>query len=110
MATRAELMAELDMLRAKMAELEAEDADTAKAEDPPSDDPPDEPATDEETGLAAAQSELERILAPHGVSVEDIESLADQLWTELGSLPQNKPLVTAIGAFALGFVLGRATK
>ncbi len=106
MATKADLEAELAMLRSKMAESNAAEATDGPVETPETAEPDDTRAG----GFADAKAELERLLAPHGVSVSDVEGLADQLWEELESLPQNKPLLTAIGAFALGFVLGRMTK
>lgn len=131
MATRAEMEAELKSLREKMAELdaieteEAEAAERARQEaareaESPAEDTPDqsedagEPTADapnkSSNGFEMARSELDRLLAAHGLSAAEIEGLADQLWSELDTLPQNKPLVTAIGAFALGFMLGRMTK
>ena len=112
MATKAELQAELDSLRAKMAELDDLDrtADASQKEEPEQEQSQPEPTHGSKSGLSDAASELERILAPHGVSSSDIEALAKQLWEELDNLPQNKPLVTAIGAFALGFLIGRMTK
>jgi hypothetical protein len=103
MATKAELLAELDALRAKMAEID--EPETPAPQDPsPSD------GASQETERAAAASELERLLTPHGVSVSEIEGLVQQLWKELDTLPHNKPIVTAIAAFALGFLAGRLTK
>ena len=100
------------MLRAKMAELdEFEGASNAtQMEEPVQEETQAEPTFGSKTGLSDAASELERILAPHGVSVSEIEALAEQFWEELDTLPQKKPLLTAIGAFALGFLLGRMTK
>ena len=111
MATKAELLAELEMLRAKMAENEASDETDAE---PPDDTEPETEQDDADTADATtrdqAASQLERVLAPYGVSAAEIETLAEQLWSELESLPQKKPLVMTISAFALGFILGRMTK
>lgn len=149
MATRAEMEAELEVLRAKMAEVDAAateaeatettevtgagapeveapeadatTADATTAEATTATEGPDEMASSEEgragrrqpprpPAFDEAKTEIERVLASHGVSVDEIEALAGQLWEELDTLPQNKPLITAIGAFALGFLLGRMTK
>ena len=93
MATKAEIEAELADLKAKMAE--AEPAATRPGGTPE----PDEPAT--------AWADL---LKSQGIDPGDLETLWQQLSEELGDLPQNKPLLTAIGAFGLGFALGRMSK
>lgn len=129
MATRAEMQAELETLRAKLAERDARgepapaptppektdekanEKTDEKANDgdaPPA--PPDRAAPDARESEADVRSELDRLLHPLGVSSEELDALADQFWKELDSLPQNKPLLTAIGAFGLGFVLGRMTR
>ncbi|MEM6576906.1 MAG: hypothetical protein AAF678_00310 [Pseudomonadota bacterium] len=117
MATRAEMEAELKMLRAKMAESEI-DRENAPPPTPPDEteetnDPPvssaaaGSPADDER---AEVRTELDRLLTPLGVSQEELDELARQFWKELDTLPQNKPLLTAIGAFGLGFLVGRMTR
>lgn len=118
MATREELQAELETLRAKMAETERrEDTVASKRENGAGEngadtmsEPPAETATGQEPDHAEIRSELDRLLRPLGVSEEELETLAQQFWKELDTLPQNKPLLTAIAAFGLGFVLGRMTK
>lgn len=121
MATRAEMQAELETLRAKLAERDAR-GEPAPAPTPPEktdekandgDAPPatsDRADPDARESEADVRSELDRLLHPLGVSSEELDALADQFWKELDSLPQNKPLLTAIGAFGLGFVLGRMTR
>ncbi len=96
MATKAELEAELADLRKKLADTKAD----AKADDAPE---PDEDPPASTGGLAG-------ILAEHDVKTEDLEDLWNQLVKELDGLPQRKPLLTAAAAFALGFILGRASK
>lgn len=112
MASKAELQAELDILRTKMAELDHMNAaiKAAQEEAPQHEQPVMEPKNRGETDFSDAASELERILAPYGVSASEIEALAERFWKELDTFPQQKPLLTAIAAFALGFLLGRLTK
>lgn len=95
MATKAQLEAELAELKAKAAE------ETPTPPEQPNQDP-DEP--DE------ARSALDEMLSAHGLDAKEIEALWTQFSTELGDLPQQKPLLTAIAAFGLGFVLGRMSK
>lgn len=101
MTTKAELEAELAELRQQMDEVpdasEAE-ADTRQEAQPEVD--------TNGTGHPA----LDGILHDHGISSDEIRSLMDQFSEELGHLPQNKPLLTALGAFALGVVVGRMSK
>lgn len=86
MATKAELEAELADLRKQL-------ADGAK-----------QAAQDASTEAPAAFSDM---LKSQGLTVEDISTLWQQFARELGNLPQNKPLITAIAAFGIGFMLGR---
>ncbi len=82
MATKAELQAELAELRKQLA--------TA----------PPEPAT-------ARPPRTSEDAAGGGFAAEDIAALGEHLSGMLGTLPRNRPLTTVIGAFAVGFVLGR---
>ncbi len=105
MATKAELAAELANLKA---EMERRDAipDTIPDEDtrPSQSDPQPDPDQERQTGA------WNRMLASHGLDPDDTRALLGQLSEELGDLPANKPLITAIAAFGLGFVLGRMSK
>ncbi len=98
MATKAELEAELDRLRAEMAERPEEGSRKDEPEIS-------EPGSDEEQSSA-----MDRFLSEHDLQVEDFEKLLEQLSEELGNLPQHKPVLTALGAFALGFAAGRMSK
>lgn len=91
MATKAELEAELERLRTELADRDSVDASEGKTGD-------------------ESETPVDRFLADRGLSVEDFEGLLEQLSEELGKLPQNKPVLTALGAFALGFLAGRMTK
>jgi hypothetical protein len=96
MATKAELQAELEKLRAEMAEDKAPDTSTdASAPEPAKTTPLD------------GWTEM---LKSHGLDATDTQALMTQLSDELGDLPKNKPLITAIAAFGVGFVLGRMSK
>lgn len=112
MATRSEMEAELYALKAKMAELDKLEKEATEEQAQPAPEPVTEPPdeTAPRASLKEAKSEIQRLLEPYGLSEETLEELATEFWNELDALPQNKPLITAIGAFALGFVLGRMTK
>jgi hypothetical protein len=91
MATKAELEAELAALKQQMTEQAAPEAQEA-AQDPA-------PEVDGDQGLAAALGALKS---------GDFAGLAGQLEHELKDLSLSKPVMTALGAFALGFMVGRA--
>lgn len=94
MATKAELEDELAALRSEL--------EKARAESRPA---------SESTDAAETQSgALKRILADHGVEADTIEGLAETLVDELKVLQKEKPLTLALAAFALGLVVGRASK
>ncbi len=89
MATKAELEAELSKLREQLAEKVEAAADS---------------------DIAKAPGAFADMLKSQGVSSEEIAALWERLSGELGNLPRNRPLLTAAGAFAFGFLLGRASK
>ncbi|PRY26156.1 hypothetical protein CLV78_101250 [Aliiruegeria haliotis] len=100
MATKAELEEELKRLREELAARPDPDTDTdAEADDGGS-----------RKGDAGKESAIDGFLSEHGLAVGDFERLLEQLSEELGALPQNKPVLTALGAFALGFLAGRMSK
>jgi hypothetical protein len=39
---------------------------------------------------------------------DDLENVAKKIFKELEGLPEKKPLLTALGAFVLGFLIGRS--
>lgn len=102
MATKAELEAELAILKQKLADRPAlEDrkrttnsGDTGGSQDRGSRD--------------ALLPDLEKILSDHGYDAPDIEALWDQLSKEVKDLTDNKPLMTVVVAFVLGYLLGRS--
>lgn len=87
MATKAELEAELAKLRKQIAARDAEEV-AQQAAAPP-------------------QPALADYLEQYGLDEKDIEVLWNQIATEVGNLPQKKPLLTLLGALGLGIVLGR---
>lgn len=97
MATKAELEAELRALKASLA---SQEKTPGRAPEP-------EPTPAPE---ASARASLEEMLGAHGIAPEDITTLWDQFTEEFGDLPHQKPLLTAIAAFGLGFVLGRMSR
>lgn len=103
MATKAELTAELADLRAQMAARDKTGADDTGQPAPgatPDAGPDEAPSTGDWADMLKSQ----------GLDPTDAQALLAQLSDELGELPQNKPLLTAIAAFGLGFALGRMSK
>lgn len=98
MATKAQLMAELDLLKQQMASRD----DTA----PPA---PETSKTDADTDNDP-KSYLSTLLAAQGIDEGEIDALWSQLTGELGDLTREKPMLTAVAAFGIGFVLGRMSK
>jgi hypothetical protein len=95
MATKAELEAELKALRKQMASHAKDAAETV-----------------EDAGSSAqdAAETLAEMLKSHGISKEDAQELWGRVSQELGEIPQNKPLLMSVGAFSIGFALGRLSK
>ena len=102
MATKAELEKELAALKQELEKSRA--ATEAAAAKPTQPDPEaDETASDD-------AHRLRRMLADHGMDPGTIETLSASLWDELKTLQKEKPVTVAIAAFALGLVVGRASK
>jgi hypothetical protein len=104
MTTKAVADAELAALKAAM-------SDSAAAATGPEAAPRDG-AANAANGSSEGQDaqSLQALLAEHGLTGDDMRTLLDQLSHELGDLPRNKPVLTALGAFALGFAAGRLSK
>ncbi|SLN41930.1 hypothetical protein TRL7639_02150 [Falsiruegeria litorea R37] len=98
MATKAQLEAELAVLKSQLA---ATDAKPVPKPDPEPDAEPEQPHE---------QSAFANLLKEHGVDSQDIDALWTQFSSELSDLPEKKPLLTAVAAFGLGFALGRMSK
>lgn len=57
-----------------------------------------------------AKNSFADMLGGHGIDNEQIEQLWAQFSEEIGHLPENKPILTAIAAFGLGLIIGRMSK
>ncbi len=124
MATKAELEAELAVLRAQLAEEDPvppsdQDKSAPDGENSTANTGPDEASTGTESQGTTSQGEtsqdadhpiLDRLLSGQTPHAEDIKAILEQLSQELGDLPKEKPVLTALAAFALGVLVGRMTK
>ncbi|MTI01018.1 hypothetical protein [Roseibium sp. RKSG952] len=91
MATKAELLEELEDLRAKLAETrKTKSSPGAETGEPPDDDPPNGDERMSQLG--------------------DLETLWPEISEELERFQQHYPRLTIVGAFAAGFLLGRTSK
>lgn len=99
MATKAQLEAELATLKAQLAQPTPAPDPTPETND----DAADETTADDKHGFVT-------LLKEHGIDPDDIEALWTKFSAELKDLPEQKPLVTAVAAFGLGFALGRMSK
>jgi len=105
MATKTELQAELEQLRAQMAQQrESDDGESSPSAEG------DKAGTNDAQPDAQPQDGWASLLKSQGLDATDTEALLEQLSEELGDLPRNKPLITSIAAFGVGFVLGRMSK
>lgn len=112
MATKAQLMAELDLLKQQMAsrdDIPSSDPDPAKSETGTGSGGNAGDETGEEAGNEA-KSYLGSLLASQGIDDSEVEALWSQLTDELGDLTRDKPLLTALTALGIGFALGRLSK
>ncbi len=89
-------MTTLDDLQAEIAALKQR----LDAQDPPADTARD----------AADKDGFARILSDHGIDAAQIDDLWARFSEELAHLPERKPMVATLSAFALGFVIGRMSK
>ena len=103
MATKAQLMAELELLKQQMASRD----DMARSQTNAGD----ETANNmDNTQDSDPNSHLANLLESHGIDKNEIDALWTQLTEELGDLAREKPLLTATAAFAAGIALGRMSK
>lgn len=99
MATKAELEAELAVLRREMKQRDEEvkpassDVVAAKSAD----------QSPEANGM-------QQILDEHGINAEAVDAFKDNLLEEFTELQKDKPLVVLVAALALGIIIGRAFK
>lgn len=112
MVTKAELEAELAELKRELAEREAQEA--SARQDAPQE-RTEQTETDEKTAAASVDQMREALteaLKSHGVDPADLDldGLWKQLSDEIADLARQRPALTAVTAFALGFILGRVSK
>lgn len=108
MATKAELEAELAKLRLELKEIR----NPPKADSSASDDTPKEnkdrsrPSKDADGEDPAPKEDTADIVQ----SLQDgnFEGVVHQLMEELEGLPNRKPLLMALGAFVVGYLVGRS--
>lgn len=67
-------------------------------------------ATEASDNAEIELKDVANVLKEHGVEIDDLKGLWDQITTELRDLPTEKPLVTALGAFLIGFLAGRMSR
>lgn len=104
MTSRTAFDAELSALRAAL----ADGAPQAMSDLQAAPDPQPAPRAAAHAGPAPHGPELHSLLSLEGL--DRIEELWDRLNTELDDLPRNKPLLTALAALGVGYVLGRVTR
>lgn len=93
MATKAELEAELEKLRARNAQLEG------GAEQPSKDD-----------GVTKTSDEIRRLLQEHGIDLSGAEAMGEEVVAEFTRLQKDYPITVLLIAFSLGYVVGRARR
>lgn len=103
MATKAQLLAELDLLKQQMASRDDISESQSDARNKTA-----EQAADSED--SDPKSYLSKLLEEQGIDKDEIDALWSQLTGELGDLAREKPLLTTAAAFGVGFVLGRMSK
>ncbi len=99
MATKAELEAEVASLRQKNEDLRSAAAQSSEAEDP-----------QVVSSDADLSKQLSNSLKEHGIDTSDLEALGKQLASQVAEAQKEYPLATLVGAFVVGFVVGRALK
>lgn len=99
MATKAELEEELIALKR---ELKERDAPTE-----PQKDAPEDPVAEDGSSQVVR---LKDALKGHGIDADDLGAVGERLVQELSQLQKEKPIVVLIAAFALGCIVGRASK
>ena len=108
MATKAQLLAELDLLKQQMASRDDISESQSDARNKTA-----EQAADSENTVSEdsdPKSYLSKLLEEQGIDKDEIDALWSQLTGELGDLTREKPLLTTAAAFGVGFVLGRISK
>ena len=97
MATKAELEGEVALLRRQNEALRS------KAEQPSASDENQDPSSD-----IHLPAQLSDALKEHGIDASDVEALGNQLVDEVTKLHKDHPLITLLGVFLVGCIVGRA--
>jgi hypothetical protein len=109
MATKAELETELLQLRRELAESQKPSrentADEARKE-PDEELSQTEGSADGENDIPTSKEEVAGII--DSLKGGDFEGVVQQLMDELEGLPNRKPILTALGTFVIGYLVGRS--
>ncbi|KIC38697.1 hypothetical protein RA27_19975 [Ruegeria sp. ANG-R] len=96
MTTEAELLAELEKLRARNAQLEEKERDEPAGQ-----------ARHEATASAKTSDEIRKLLTEHGIDLGKAEAFGDEVVEEFGRLQKDYPITALLVAFTLGYAVGR---
>jgi hypothetical protein len=99
MATKAELESELADLKQEMRQRDEETQISEPLEEKSKGEP-----------VASDKSDLQQLLVGHGVDAESVEALGENLLDEMKIFQKEKPMVALVAAFAIGLLVGRASK
>lgn len=97
MATKAELEAELEKLRARNAQLEKQAEESSE-----------KGAESGSSPSARTEDEIRRLLEDHGIDLSKAKAVGEEAVKEFGRLQKNYPITALLIAFSLGYVVGRA--
>ncbi len=108
MATKAELEAELAKLRLELEEIrKLPKADSSAADDTAKENADQSPPSkDADSKNFAAKEETADIM--QSLQEGNFEGVVHQLMEELEGLPHRKPLLMALGALVVGYLVGRS--
>ncbi|MCA8880916.1 MAG: hypothetical protein KDA73_13400 [Rhodobacteraceae bacterium] len=103
MVTKRELEEEVSVLRDQLTEAASDAVDAGK-----------DAAETARRALAATvedkKDQLRAYAEAKGLTPDDLKGLGQRLATEIQEMPQKKPLITLLGIFALGVVVGRMSR
>ncbi|AXI49095.1 hypothetical protein C1J03_23530 (plasmid) [Sulfitobacter sp. SK012] len=99
MATKTELGAELELLRAQNEALRSEVRES-----------PEKNMADGSRNETDAMDSLKQLLDEHGIDGENLDALRTQLTDEFTKLQKEYPIAILLSSFAFGFVAGRTFK
>lgn len=111
MVKKDDMQRDVDELRKELTGTAKVDPGTDTAAAPPNPQAaPDDAKPDSLDDTEINLKDFERVLGEHGLAVDDLKGFWDQISAELKDLPAKKPLVTALGAFLIGFMAGRMSR